>query len=140
MALPPGNGLRFHPLFWVWHDAWKYYIPNLNGLPIVYDHWGHIHFFMPSLAFDPEGGDAFTGQQCYKFAIQDIWGPRSKDPNQSTPYRVIGMPKWYFHIEELWRRVYVQPWDLGPKDAPAYSRRGLKYDASPPDKRMGPFR
>ena len=139
MAIP-GNGLRFSPLFWVFHDQWKYYIPNPGSPNTEYNHWGHIHFFMPTVTIKPEGGDAFSGVQKYHFTIKDVWGPRSNDPNQSTPYRVIGKPKWFFHIQELWRRVFIQPWDLGPKDAPVQQRRGLKYDASPADKIMGPFR
>jgi len=127
-----GTGISFFPLFWVFNDQWKYYIPNLNGPPSTYNHWGHIHFFMPGYNMTGTGGDAFGGQQRYTFQIQDIWGPNSNDPNQTDLYRVIGTPKWYYHVTELWRRVFVQPWDNG-------QGRGVKWDASPTGLGAGPF-
>jgi hypothetical protein len=134
-----GQGLRFAPLFWIFHDQWKYFDPGPNG-NAIHNHRGHLHFFMPSFSPTAPTQDAFSGQQNYKFDIKDIWGPRSGDPNQSFQYTVVGKPKWFFHITELWRRVFIQPWDAGPGDKPAWSRTGVKYDASPADKTMGPFR
>lgn len=128
-----GQGITYYPLFWVFNDQWKYYRPRLSEGVDVYNHWGHLHFFMLGLNPTSQSDDAFAGQQRYSFALKDIWGPRSQDPNQDQLYRVIGTPKWYYHVTELWRRVFVQPWDAG-------NGRGVKYDAAPADKRMGPFR
>ena len=50
-------------------------------------------------------------------------------------FRSVGTPKWFFHVTELWRRVFVQPWDQGDN-----SHRGVKFDCCPSDYRMGPFR
>src|ERR1035437_566285 len=128
-----GTGIKFYPLFWKFDDQWQFFIPPSfpGGAPTIFDHFGHLHFFM--LGYDPakDSGDAFSGQQQYRFNIQDVWGPRSSDPNQNSLYRVVGKPKWYFQVTELWRRVFVQPWEVG-------TNAGIRYDAS--DKFMGPFR
>src|SRR5690242_8507489 len=101
-----GTGLQFQPLYWVHHDCWRY--QTFSGDPNPHYHYGHVHFFMLGYKWDPENADAFTGSQTFRFEIKDIWGPRSSDPNQSLSYRVIGSPKWYWRIEEIWRRVYIQ--------------------------------
>jgi hypothetical protein len=117
-----------------------FYVPNPFG-NLNYHHHGHTHFFMLGLDFNAPGADAFSGHQTYDFRLDDIWGPRSGDPNQAEPYRVIGTPKWKFHIQEVWRRVYVQPWDLKVGNASSFlQQRGVKWDASPADKIHGPFR
>ena len=136
-----GTGLQFHPLYWVFHDQWQYYIDCGNGNYIIYDHWGHTHFFMLGFNWESNSGDAFSGQQVFSFELQDIWGPSSDDPNQSQLYRVIGTPKWYFRVRELWRRVFIQPWDSAVNATEGILRqRGIKYDASESHKTMGPFR
>jgi hypothetical protein len=130
-----GQGIQFYPLFWTFHDQWKFYVPHINGGYSIFNHFGHVHFFMLGFDLSRDSGDAFSGQQTYNFQIQDVWGPRSKDPNQNDLYRVIGKPKWYYQVTELWRRIFVQPWDKSTD-----LKQGVKYDASPDDKRMGPFR
>ena len=137
-ANPPG--LSFYPLYWTHHDQWKYWIPLGNGLNKEWDHWGHTHFWMMGFDYEGTSGDAFHGQQTFDFEVKDIWGPRSQDPNQTDLYRVIGTPKWFFHVQEVWRRVFIQPWDTGLPEVLGHNRLGIKFDASPPDKLMGPFR
>jgi hypothetical protein len=138
-----GKGSTFYPLYWCFHDNWKYYTAASNGhggfTTKDYDHFGHLHFFM--MGFNTSlGRDAWFGQQTYKFSVEDIWGPRSKDPNQQHQYRVVGTPKWLFHLEELWRRVYIQSWDEKIDTNNLAERRGVKWDACASDKRHGPFR
>jgi len=131
------NGLVFYPLYWFFHDQWQYYTPPPTGSE--YMHWGHLHFWM--LGYNPntaQGGDAFSGSQQFSFHLSEDWGPTSSDPNQSSLYTIIGKPKWFFNVQELWRRVYVQPWDS--IDNAGLGNRGIKYDASAADMRMGPFR
>src|ERR1035437_246549 len=128
-----GQGIRFFPIFWCFHDNWQFYIPPSfpGGSPVIFDHFGHVHFSMLGYDVERDGGDAFSGQQQYRFDIKDVWGPRSSDPNQNNLYRVIGTPKWYYQVTELWRRVFVQPWAVA-------GSQGVQFDAS--DKFMGPFR
>lgn len=153
-----GEGITFFPLYWMFHDQWKYYVPTGYGGIQIFNHWGHLHFWM--MGFDvtkaraaSAAGDAFSGQQRFTFELNDVWGPKSPDPNQSQLYTVIGKPKWYFHVTELWRRVYVQPWDEKVEAAGVTAKRGIKYDASAMGeqgedaaggmnerKTMGPFR
>jgi hypothetical protein len=143
MAELNGNGIRFFPLYWRHDDCWDY---QRSPTGPVYQHWGHCHFFM--LGIDWSGSqDAFNGQQTWRFEIKDLWGPRSDDPNQNEPYRVVGTPKWYWHLQEIWRRVYIQRWDehvdAGPvnledmSETQASGRKGVRWDAS--EKFKGPF-
>jgi hypothetical protein len=136
------NGLSFRPLHWIHNDCWKWRIPSPLG-DIIHNHYGHTHFFMLGFDFNAASADAFYGEMQYKFELKDIWGPRSSDPNQQFQYNVIGTPKWYFHIEEVWRRVYIQMWDHPDNDRnnPDFiGKRGIKYDASLPLQTFGPYR
>lgn len=138
-ALSPESSLQFYPLYWVHHGSWSW----VTASNIRLYHWGHVHFFM--LGYDPgEEGlkHAWAGNQEFRFEIKDHWGPRSGDPNQMTPYRVVGTPKWYWHVRELWRRVYIQPWDEQVKrpDGQVVGRRGVRWDACPTACQLGPFR
>jgi hypothetical protein len=130
-----GSGLKFHPLYWSFHDQWIYFT-NIF-MSHWYHHWGHLHFFLLGYDFSKANRDAFSGQQRFQFTATDLWGPRSLDPNQARQYTVIGTPKWYFKVTELWRRVFVQPWDTVTDTG---RRVGVKWDASPRDKVKGPFR
>lgn len=122
--------LKWRPLYWVFHDSWQYWHINGNTVSVA-DHYGHMHFFIPGLDPFGDGGDAFSGEQHFDFDLHELWGPTSGDPNLSHPYTIIGEPKWYFRVRELWRRIYVHPWDYPDnEDKPAHLRRGLKYDAS----------
>jgi hypothetical protein len=135
-----GVGLSFYPLYWVHHDSWIFY-PG-NGDPPRY-HWGHLHWFMLGYTWKDDNSDAFTGSQSFQFDIKDLWGPRSLDPNQSLPYTIVGTPKWYWNIEEIWRRVYIQKWDervVIADNAVIIGRRGIRWDACDPAKTLGPFR
>lgn len=135
------QGLVFQPLYWIHNDCWKYIVPV--GIQfITHEHWGHCHFFMLGYDWQRGNGDAFSGKQTFNFSIKDIWGPRSGDPNQQNQYVVVGLPKWYLTVTELWRRVYIQPWD---EDLPIagdgiVGRRGIKWDASQSAQTFGPFR
>lgn len=134
-----GPGLTFFPLYWTFHDNWRYYfVPTGGGPPSVFDHYGHTHLFL--MGFDPTKGsqDAWSGKQTYRFRLDDIWGPRSVDPNQQQQYRIVGTPKWYIHIQEIWRRMYIHQWDSG--QGGELERRGVKWDACEADKTSGPFR
>lgn len=139
-----GSGITFWPIYWVFNDCWRYYYQHAapgGGITTTqYDHAGHVHLFL--MGFDWAGGtqDAWSGKQTYKFEAIDLWGPRSQDPNQQYQYTVVGTPKWYFRVEELWRRVYIQPWDLKVETQEPEKKRGIKYDCGASDKRFGPFR
>ena len=139
-------GISFFPLYWCHQDCWNYFDPNPNGPPAVHFHYGHAHLWMMGFPWGQPGQsqDAFSGTQQYSFQLDDVWGPRSGDPNQMTPYTVIGTPKWYFHVVELWRRVYIQRWDVKnniTNPAIIMGREGIKWDASPLSKICyGPFR
>lgn len=115
--------LKFLPLYWIYHDGWKYKesksytVPTQNGGTVTIDksktfnHPGHIHFFIPDFPPDSKETLAYSGEQKYTFRITDTWGPNSKDPNQAKNIKLIGKPIWYFWIEEYWRRIYIQPWE-----------------------------
>lgn len=135
-----GTGLRFQSLYWTHHDSWIY---RRSVFPNDMYHWGHVHFFLLGYKWNILNADAFSGSQTYKFDIKDLWGPRSNDPNQSLPYRVIGTPKWYWRIEEVWRRIYIQKWDERVQiENPEIilGRRGIRWDACSLDHMYGPFR
>lgn len=141
------EGLVFNPLYWVVHDNWKFKTWGFSSLTgwnsSVHCHRGHVHFFM--LNFDMQTQQAYSGVQTYEFSLDDTWSPRTNDPNQQQNIRIIGQPKWYFYIEEYWRRVYVQWWDhpsnkLRPKTAGWIGKKGLKYDACWNQHRYGPYR
>lgn len=142
-----GDGIQFLPLYWGHHDCWRYYRRNteiVSGNPVVsmseFDHWGHVHLFMLGFNWDAPGQDAFSGSQSFNFALKDIWGPRSADPNQQHQMTVVGTPVWYFHVTETWRRIYIHPWDRKVSTDRVAERRGIKWEASPPDGTFGPFR
>jgi len=139
------EGIQFYPLFWVWHDQWRYYYeythPTGPNTRVEYDHFGHCHLFLMGFDWaDPDRQDAFSGSQDYTFTLTDLWGPRSRDGNQQHQYTLVGTPKWYFHVQELWRRVYVQPWDLKVASAETAAQRGLRYDCSQSGMVAGPYR
>jgi hypothetical protein len=140
-----GNGLTFQPLFWSHHDSWVYYKGDGGPEDLPAYHWGHQHLFIPGWNFNSGSQDAWGGQQKFSYNIVDIWGPRSGDANQQSQYRVIGTPKWYWTIDEVWRRFYIQPWDkhidIGdPTNTKAVGRQGIRWDASKAEHTMGPFR
>lgn len=115
--------LTFKPLYWIYHDGWKYKesksysVPDGKGGSVTVDesktfnHPGHIHFFMPDMPLNTKSTMAYEGEQVYEFKITDTWGPNSTDPNQSKNIKLVGKPIWYFYIEEYWRRIYIQPWE-----------------------------
>ena len=117
--------LKFAPLAWIYHDGWTWrqsktlmsYDQNGNPRPIddskkCYQR-GHIHLFLPTVEYAPSGSSlAYWGQQTYSFKIVDEWGPNSNDPSQNKSVRLIGKPLWYLYVEEYWRRMYIQPWDV----------------------------
>jgi hypothetical protein len=141
------DSIEFLPLYVIYHDQWGFrdWARNSDGgwTPASkYSHRGHCHFFM--LGFNPttaSSSRAYGGVQSYNFEIEDIWSTRSKDPNKTDNVRIIGQPKWFFEIEEYWRRVYVQLWDSPDnEDKPVAEKRGIKYEASSPHHTFGPFR
>lgn len=133
-----GEGVRFHPLCWMYNDQWEWYERPERGPDAVNHHYGHCHVFMPRFPFDSVSSDAFSGKMKYTFTQKDIWGGRSEDPNQAGQFDVIGTPKWYFTIEEVWRRVYIQPWDVTGDSVDIAARRGVRWDASAPFNACGP--
>lgn len=140
--------LEFYPLYVIYHDQWGFrdWSPTWGGgwQPVnLRPHRGHCHFFM--LGHEPElsgSSRAFTGSQTYNFSLEDEWSNRSKDPNKTDNVRIIGTPKWYFYIEEYWRRVYIQPWDSRKNKyiSNETAKRGIKYEASSDSHTFGPFR
>ncbi len=143
-----GDGLTFLPLYWTFHDQWRYYThveTALSGGGVSvdhreYPHFGHAHLFMMGFDWGGDSQQAFSGSQSYNFEVVDIWGPRSGDPNQQLQYTVVGTPKWYFHVREVWRRIYIQPWDLKVSTTNPSLMRGVKFDACAADKLKGPYR
>ena len=138
--------LKFAPLGWIYHDGWTWeqsktlmsYDQNGNPRPIddskkCYQR-GHIHLFLPTVEYAPSGSSlAYWGQQTYSFKIVDEWGPNSNDPSQNKSVRLIGKPLWYIYVEEYWRRMYIQPWDvvddtctLPLNQEMTYARRGVE--------------
>ncbi len=141
--------LSFAPLYWIYHDCWQFEETVPAEYPsapksMIYDHAGHVHFFMMDYSrLKNASQQAYSGVQQYSFSIEDVWGPNSQDPNQSRSYRLIGKPRWYFYIEEYWRRVYIQPWDVEDYSETYPNHRGrlgIRYDASKPQHSFGPFR
>lgn len=144
-------GLKFYPLYWVYHDFWDYtqssYTINSRGETLTktstYNHFGHMHFFMPGFYTQQMNiQQAYFGNQTFNFSLEQLWGPTSKDVNQQFNFKVIGKPKWYFYIQQYWRRVYIQNWQY--KDNKTGSgflgKKGIKYDASLPCHTRGIFR
>lgn len=141
--------LTFHPLYWVYHDCWKWEetVPGYyRNVITTFHHAGHIHYFFNKSDYNASAGGsgrAYGGTQTYHFRLNDIWGPTSDDPNQARGDRLVGKPIWYFHIEEYWRRIYVQPWEIENstvKNALKPGFAGIKYDASRREHSLGPFR
>jgi hypothetical protein len=92
-----------------------------------------------------DGQQAYSGEQLYKFSLDDEWSPRlerDREPNQQLNVKIIGSPKWYFWVREFWRRVYIQPWeDPGNVDDGEFvGKKGIRYDASRDMHTWGPFR
>ena len=109
------------------------------------DIWGHLHFFMPGYEIKDKSqtGQAYSGKQVYDFSLKSIWGPGSGDVNQTNDVKFIGSPKWYFDVDEYWRRVYIQPWEDRTKNENTdtlVGKVGIKYDASHKHHTYGPFR
>lgn len=139
--------LEFYPLYWIYHDTWKWK-ETTKGSPEnsekVYNHAGHVHLFM--MDFNPlkqATQQAYSGTQTYSFSIEDKWGPNSTRKDQIESYRLVGKPIWFFTIEEYWRRMYIQPWDIEDHSLkmPNHEDRiGIKYDASKECHSFGPFR
>lgn len=145
-----GTGIKFLPLYWIYHDNWinrTWSYDNWFGWSVsnTSRHMGHLHFFMPGyeLKDKTNGGKAYSGKQTYNFFLKSIWGPGSGDPNQSNDVKYVGSPKWYFEINEYWRRVYIQPWDdkfENDKINGIVGKVGIKWDASHKNHTYGPFR
>lgn len=141
------DSIEFFPLYVIYHDQWGFrdWARNYDGgwTPTLHhSHRGHCHFFM--LGFNIETASssrAYGGVQSYSLELEDIWSTRSKDPNKTDNVRVIGQPKWFFEIEEYWRRVYIQSWDSTSNTGKQkMEKRGIKYEASSPHHTFGPFR
>ena len=139
--------LTWYPLYWVYHDFWNWTYSTKNKfgqiMTTTVEHPGHIHFFM--LGFPVQDNDsqqAYFGKQTYKFTLKNLWGPNSGDVNQQNNLRVVGKPKWYFYVEEYWRRVYIQQWDYfdNADNDGITDKRGIKYDASKDIHSYGPYR
>jgi hypothetical protein len=111
--------------------------------PVWAPHNGHVHFWMMGFSALDSGQRAWGGSQVYNFELVEDWGPHSTDPNQQLNFRVVGLPKWYFYVEEYWRRVYIQEWDYNdnnPDVTGHVGKRGIKWDASQSYHTKGPFR
>lgn len=140
--------LIFCPLYFVYHDCWNWTqtITNNNGnsTTTTKTHAGHVHFFMPDVrSFESGVSQAYWGNQTYSFSIKDVWGPNSEDLNQKQNYKLIGKPRWYFYVEEYWRRIFIQPWERDSftfQNGIHNGKTGIKYDASLPTHSFGPFR
>ena len=118
-------GLKFAPLGWTYNDGWSW---NQTKTLISYDEngnrkqtdaskkcyqRGHVHLFLPTVEYSPSGSSlAYWGEQTYSFNVVDEWGPNSNDPAQNQSVRLVGKPRWYLYVEEYWRRMYIQPWDI----------------------------
>lgn len=142
------NTLTFLPLYWVYHDNWKcrtWSRDSWGNWAYYSDKWhnGHIHYFMPDFSINKEGqkGTAYYGSQKFEFSFETLNGPNSGDINQPDNIHYIGTPRWYFHVTEYWRRIYIQPWDNkgeNEKINGIVGKVGIKYDASRGTR--GPFR
>lgn len=145
------NNLTIYPLFWTYHDFWEYtktvLVPDRYGYKSnisKYNHLGHIHFFIPGFSIQNlKTQQAYNGTQYYKYNLEELWSPNSNDPNQQNNIKIIGKPKWYFYIEEYWRRIYIQQWENDDNDNNITSflgKKGIKFDASLPQHTRGVFR
>lgn len=133
--------LEFAPLAWIYHDGWRFADSKTlikygnDGQPVFVDasktshQRGHVHLFLPSVPFSLNGSSlAYWGEQSYSFSVKDEWGPNSNDPSQNDSVRLIGKPIWYFHIEEYWRRFYIQPWDIVDPTCNLPLNQAIEYD------------
>ena len=141
------SGLIFHPLYWIYHDFWTFsnQVAASEGRyqTVYYPHAGHIHFFMMNFPVQNNPiQQAYSGAQTYNFSLSNQWASGSSDPNQQQNAKIVGSPKWYFYIEEYWRRVYIQQWQNfdNPSTPGVVGKKGLMYDASLPAHTRGPFR
>lgn len=142
--------LEFMPLYWVYHDFWKYQSlthqytrDGVKTTENIFDHYGHMHFFIPGFYTQQANTQqAYSGTQVYNFNLIDLWSPNSNDINQQNNIRIIGKPKWYFYIEQYWRRIYIQDWDYKDNsNRPGFlGKKGIKYDASLPQHTKGIYR
>ena len=140
------NGIRFFPLYWIYHDQWRvrsWHSTAIHWVPDYCNHDGHMHFWMMGFDSLDSNQQAYSGNQKYEFSLQDQWSPRSNDVNQQQNFRIVGLPKWYFYVEEYWRRVYIQQWEYLDNNNVSVSnvgKKGIMYDASKPYHTFGPFR
>ena len=71
-----GSGLTFFPLWWIYHDDWKYYTriedAQHNGVTQEFLHYGHVHLWLMGYDWSAPGQDAFTGKQTNTFTLQDL--------------------------------------------------------------------
>jgi hypothetical protein len=139
--------LSYNPLFFVFHDSWKFntYTETLHDWrKSSNNHRGHCHFFMMGVnPWDTGDQQAYSGTQVYNFSVSDRWSPNvTGDPNTQDNIEFIGTPKWYFYVREFWRRVYIQKWDDSDNDrlTADVGKVGIKWDASSPEHTIGPFR
>ena len=106
--------------------------PHINGGYSIFNHFGHVHFFMLGFDLSRDSGDAAAASRP-KVPDSGCVGAPVKGPNQNDLYRVIWKPKWYYQVTELWRRIFVQPWDQVRPETVRKIRRSRS------GKRMGPF-
>jgi len=83
MALT-GEGISFYPLWWIFHDQWQWHWTT--GYYTTTHHYGyhcgHAHFFMMGFDATSIQQQAYNGTMKYEFSLNDLWSPRSNDPNQ----------------------------------------------------------
>ena len=132
--------LEFAPMGFIYHDGWRWvesktllsYDDQGNAVhtsrsKTCYQK-GHCHLFFPGV--DPRkcSGQMYWGSQEYTFNIVDEWGPNSNDPIQNRSVRLLGKPIWFFHIDEYWRRIFIQPWDAVDSANKLPHNQTLQYD------------
>ena len=133
-------GLEFAPLGWIYHDGWRFKESKTlldyddQGNPVHIDRSktcyqkGHCHLFVPGVDPTKSSGQLYWGEQNYSFNIVDEWGPNSTDPIQNKSVRLLGKPVWYFHIDEYWRRMYIQPWDAVDRTCELPCNQAIQYE------------
>ena len=89
---------------------------------------GHCHLFIPG--FDISEGSsslAYSGYQIYKFNVVDELGPNANG-NVNKSVKLLGKPLWYFYVEEYWRRMYIQNWDVVDETCTLPLNQDIQYD------------